>query len=49
LSFRYHATKGKLILDGDEIIREDFLCRTWSDYFDFMPVLKIYLREAIGA
>jgi len=49
LSFRYHATKGMLILDRDEIIREDFLCRTWSDYFDFKPVSKIYLREAIGA
>lgn len=49
LSFRYHATKGKLILDCDEAIREDFLCRTWSDYFDFKPVAKIYLREAIGA
>lgn len=48
LSFRYHATKGKLILDGDEAIREDFLCRTWSEYFDFKPVSKIYLREAIG-
>jgi len=49
LSFRYHATMGKLILDHDKIIREDFLCRTWSDYFDFKPVAKIYLREAIGA
>ncbi len=49
LSFRYHATKGKLILSRDEAIRENFLCRTWSDYFDFKPVSKIYLREAIGA
>ena len=49
LSFRYHATKGKLILDCDDVVREDFLCRTWSDYFDFKPVAKIYLREATGA
>jgi len=49
LSFRYHATMGRLILDHDKSIREDFLCRTWSDYFDFKPVAKIYLREAIGA
>ena len=40
---------GQMILDGDEAIREDFLCRTWSEYFDFKPVSKIYLREAIGA
>jgi len=49
LSFRYHASKGELILDRDMAIREDFLCRTWSDYFDFKPVAKIYLREAVGA
>ena len=48
LSFRYHATMGKLILDHDKNIREQFLCRTWSDYFDFKPVSKIYLREAIS-
>lgn len=49
LSFRYHATKGKLICSRDESSREDFLCRAWSEYFDFKPVSKIYLKEAIGA
>ena len=49
LNFRYHATKGKLILDRDAAIREDFLCRTWSDYFDFKPVAKIYLQEVFSA
>jgi predicted nucleotidyltransferase len=49
LSFRYHATKGKLIIDRDEEVREEFLCRTWSDYFDFKPVSKIYLMEALNA
>lgn len=49
LSFRYHATKGRLILSRDENTREEFLCRTWSAYFDFMPVSKIYLQESVIA
>lgn len=49
LSFRYQATMGRLILEQDKSIREDFLCRTWSDYFDLKPAAKIYLREAVGA
>mgnify|MGYP000133979725 CR=1 FL=1 len=49
LSFRYHVTTGMAIFSRDEALREDFLCRTWSDYFDFKPVAKIYLREVIDA
>jgi predicted nucleotidyltransferase len=49
LGFCYHATKGKLILSRDETIREEFLCRTWSAYFDFLPVSKIYLQESMIA
>lgn len=49
LSFCYHVTKGMLILSQDEKIREEFLCRTWSAYFDFQPVSKIYLQESMIA
>ena len=45
LSFRYHASCGQLLFSHDESIREEFLCRTWSEYFDFKPVAEIYLKE----
>ena len=45
LSFRYHATRGYLLFSRNDLIREEFLCRTWSEYFDFRPVSKIYLKE----
>lgn len=35
--------------DIDDSIREEFLCRTWSDYFDFKPVSRIYLKEISDA
>lgn len=49
LSFRYHATRGQLLLSRDDSIREEFLRRTWGEYFDFLPVSKIYLKEIAGA
>lgn len=49
LSFCYHVTKGVLIFNQNENIREEFVCRTWSAYFDFQPVSKIYLRESMIA
>ena len=49
LSFRYHVTKGNLILSHDESVREEYICRTWSEYFDFLPVARIYLQEALAA
>jgi len=49
LSFCYHVTKGMLILSRDENLREEFVCRTWSAYFDFQPVSKIYLQESLIA
>ncbi len=45
LGFRYHSTRGYLLFSHDEFIREEFLCRTWSEYFDFKPVSKIYIKE----
>jgi predicted nucleotidyltransferase len=49
LSFCYHATKGILIFSINEDAREEFLCRTWSDYFDFKPTSQIFLKEAVVA
>jgi len=49
LCFRYQATRRYLLFSRDDSIREDFLVRTWSEYFDFIPVSKIYLREAFFA
>lgn len=49
LSFRYHVSRGLLLLSGDDSIREDFLQRTWSEYFDFLPLSRIYLEELTRA
>lgn len=49
LSFRYHATRRYLLFSRDDLIREEFLVRTWGEYFDFKPVSKIYLRETFFA
>ena len=49
LGFRYHATQGSLLLTRDELVREDFLSRTWSDYFDFLPLSRIYQKELTRA
>jgi predicted nucleotidyltransferase len=49
LSFRYHALRGTLLLTRDESAREDFLNRTWSEYFDFLPLSRIYQEELTRA
>jgi hypothetical protein len=49
LSFRYHASRGILLLTRDESIRENFLTRTWSEYFDFLPLSRIYQEEMTRA
>ena len=49
LSFRYHASSGLLLFSKDETKREEFLCKTWTEYFDFLPISKIYLREMLSA
>jgi predicted nucleotidyltransferase len=49
LSFRYHATRGILLFSQDESVREDFLSRTWSEYFDFLPLSRIYQEELTRA
>jgi len=49
LSFRYHASRGILLLSRDESAREDFLNRTWSEYFDFARLARIYQEELTRA
>lgn len=45
LGFRYQATSGLSIFSKDELKREDFLCQTWLEYFDFLPKSLMYLKE----
>lgn len=49
LSFRYNVSRGLLLLSRDELKREDFLCATWMEYFDFLPISKAYVREVLSA
>jgi hypothetical protein len=50
LSFRYNVIKhGEPIVAHDDDLRSDFVETTLSNYFDFSPFLKIYLKEALGS
>jgi len=49
LGFRYHASRGELLLTRDESVREEFLTRTWGEYFDFLPLSRMFGREMTGA
>ena len=49
LSFRYHASRGMLLMTRDESFREEFLNRTWGEYFDFLPLSRIYREEMTRA
>lgn len=49
LSFRYHASRGILLQSRDESIREDFLGRTWSEYFDFARLARVYQEDLTRA
>jgi len=49
LCFKYQASCGKLLFSQNELKREDFLCSVWSEYFDFQPISKIYLKEGLNA
>lgn len=48
LSFKYQASCGHLLFSRDESKREEFLCKTWDEYFDFLPSAKVYLKEVLG-
>ena len=50
LSFRYNVLKqGELIVVLDDDLRCNFVEATLSNYFDFAPFRKIYLKEALGS
>jgi hypothetical protein len=47
LSFKYQASCGELLFSRDEDKREEFLCNTWAQYFDFLPIAQGYLQELL--
>jgi len=50
LSFRYNVFKnGEPIVVVDDDLRCDFMEATLSQYFDFAPFRKMYLKEALGS
>ncbi|MCL4441906.1 MAG: nucleotidyltransferase domain-containing protein [Firmicutes bacterium] len=40
LPFAYEVTKGTVIISNDEQARLDFLENTWTNYFDFEPLMR---------
>ncbi|MDI6781751.1 MAG: nucleotidyltransferase domain-containing protein [bacterium] len=48
LSFQYQASCGHLLFSNDDDQREEFLCNTWSQYFDFFPIAQDYLQEVLS-
>ena len=50
LSFRYNVIKnGESIVVVDDDLRCDFMEATLSQYFDFAPFRKMYLKEVLGS
>ena len=50
LSFRYNVFKnGEPVVVVDDDLRCDFMEATLSQYFDFAPFRKMYLKEALGS
>lgn len=48
LCFKYQVSCGRLLFSQNELKREEFLCNVWREYFDFQPISKIYLKEALN-
>lgn len=49
LSFRYNVIKsGRLLFSIDEDLSASFAARTMSDYVDFLPYRKRYLKEVLN-
>ena len=49
LTFRYHALKGRLLLDRQADIRIDFTTKTLARYLDIAPILKFHTKEAFAS
>ena len=47
LAFRYHALAGSPVVVRDETLLDELRARTWDEYFDFLPLARHYLREAL--
>lgn len=45
--FRYHVTKGVLLLSRNEEEVYDFIEKTWREYLDFQPLAKQVLKDLI--
>nr|WP_269746142.1 nucleotidyltransferase domain-containing protein [Syntrophaceticus schinkii] len=45
--FRYHVTKGVLLISRDEEETYDFIEKTWRDYLDFQPLARQVLKDLI--
>ncbi len=48
LSFRYHALRGRLLLDRNADARVAFMAQTAARYLDIEPILKHHTREAFA-
>lgn len=48
LAFRYHALDGQLLFTRGEEFLDELRARTWDEYFDFAPLARQYLRDALG-
>ena len=48
LAFRYHAMDGRLLFTRDQEFLDELRARTWDEYFDFAPLARQYLRDALG-
>lgn len=44
-SFCYEVTRGEVIFSRNEEVRFSFVERTWNEYLDYKPVVKIILHE----
>lgn len=47
LAFRYHATRGHVLLSRDDEIRAGWVERVRDEYWDFQPVARRHLVELL--
>ncbi len=47
LAFRYHATRGHVLLSQDDDVREAWVERVRDEYWDFQPVARRHLAELL--
>ncbi len=47
LAFRYHATRGQVLLSRDDEVRAAWVERVRDEYWDFQPVARRHLAELL--